>query len=181
MSKVYLFCADGFEEVEGLTAVDLLRRAGCEVKLVSIMGRKAVTGSHDIKIETDMLFEEIREDADMYVLPGGLPGTTYLKEHEELADLLRRQYEKGASWLCAICAAPSVFEGLGFLKGRRATSYPGCLSGEGVTLTKDPVEVDGRIVTSRGVGTAIPIALKLISLLKGEDEAKKIAESILYC
>ena len=81
MSKVYLFCADGFEEVEGLTAVDLLRRAGCEVKLVSIMGRKAVTGSHDIKIETDMLFEEIKEDADMYVLPGGLPGTTYLKEH----------------------------------------------------------------------------------------------------
>lgn len=180
MSLVYVFCADGFEEVEGLTAVDLLRRAEFEVKTVSIMGRKKVTGSHQITIETDMLFEDLREDADLLVLPGGLPGTDYLREHDGLAELLKKQYQKGR-WIAAICAAPSVFAGLGFLKNRRATSYPGCVdSSQCGSYVEEPVVVDDHVVTSRGVGTAIPFALRLIEELKGKEKGDQIASSILF-
>ena len=180
MSLIYLFCADGFEEIEGLTAVDLLRRAGLCVKTVSIMGRKKVTGAHEITIETDLLFEEIDREADLLVLPGGLPGTDYLRAHEGLRDLLKKQYEK-EGWIAAICAAPSVFAGLGFLKDRKATSYPGCVSHEecGAYL-EEPVVADGKVITSRGVGTAIPFALKLIEALKNKEEADKVASAILY-
>ena len=93
MRSVYVFFADGFEEVEGLTAVDLLRRAGVDVKMVSIMGRLQITGAHNISVNTDILIEDIKEEADMLVLPGGMPGTNYLREHEGLAELLKKSYE----------------------------------------------------------------------------------------
>lgn len=180
MSLVYVFFADGFEEVEALTTVDLLRRAGEVVRMVSIMGRKNVTGSHNISVDCDMVFEEIGKTADLLVLPGGLPGTDHLRAHRELNHLLMEQYNDGRL-LAAICAAPSVFAGLNFLKGRKATSYPGCvdpsLCGEYV---EDAVAVDGNIITSRGVGTAIPFALALIGVLEGQEEADKIAASIVY-
>lgn len=179
MSLVYLFCADGLEEVEALTSVDLLRRAGCDVKTVSIMGRKAVNGAHGIQIEADMLFEEIEEEAEMLILPGGLPGTTNLKAHEGLAALLTSYYEKGR-WVTAICAAPSVLEGLGFLEKRHATSYPGCIGERTGSYLEDAVVIDGNVVTSRGVGTAIPFALALITVLCGQEKAEEIAASILY-
>ena len=180
MSLVYVFLADGFEEVEGLTAVDLLRRAGLDVKMVSIMGRKTITGSHNIKIEADMLFEDLKEEAALLLLPGGLPGTNYLRDHAGLADLLQKQYQRGG-WIGAICAAPSVFAGLGFLKDRRATSYPGCVDSRDCgQYLEDSVVVDGNVVTSRGVGTAIPFALKLIEVLKTKKDADTIAASILY-
>lgn len=180
MNLVYVFCADGFEEVEGLTTVDLLRRAEFEVKTVSIMGQKQVTGSHQITIETDMLFEDIKEEADLLVLPGGLPGTNYLRKHEGLEELLKKQYER-EGWIAAICAAPSVFAGLGFLKGRKATSYPGCVdSTECGCYVEESVAVDGHVITSRGVGTAIDFALRLIEELKGKEKADQIASSILY-
>ena len=114
MSLVYIFLADGFEEVEGLTAVDLLRRAGCDVRTVSIMDRRMICGSHQIPVTADMMFEDIGEEADLVVLPGGLPGTNHLRDHKGLAGLLKARYDKGAL-IAAICAAPSVFEGLGFL------------------------------------------------------------------
>ena len=120
MRSVYVFCADGFEEVEGLTAVDLLRRAGVSVTMVSIMGRTKITGARNISVNTDILIEDIKEEADMLVLPGGMPGTNYLRDHEGLAELLKKQYEAG-KWVAAICAAPSVFGGLGFLR-----SWWGC-------------------------------------------------------
>lgn len=180
MRSVYVFCADGFEEVEGLTAVDLLRRAGVEVTMVSIMGREQVTGARGISVTCDKLFEEITEDADMLVLPGGLPGTDYLREHEGLSALLKKQYAAGR-WVAAICAAPSVFGGLGFLRDRAATSYPGCLSGLPVGCYKEEAVVcDGNVITSRGVGTAIAFALQLIAVLVGEEEADAVASSILY-
>ena len=180
MRSVYMFCADGFEEVEGLTAVDLLRRAGVDVKMVSIMGRNQVTGARNISVETDILIEDIKEEADMFVLPGGMPGTTYLKEHKGLANLLRKQYDAG-KWVAAICAAPSVLGGLGFLKERKATSYPGCLAGIPVgEYLEEPVVVDGNVVTSRGVGTAIAFALKLIEVLISKEKAEEIAASIVY-
>lgn len=180
MRSVYVFCADGFEEVEGLTAVDLLRRADVNVKMVSIMGRLQVTGARNISVNTDILIEDIKDEADMLVLPGGMPGTNYLREHEGLAALLKKQYESG-KWVAAICAAPSVLGDLGFLKDRKATSYPGCLEGIPVgEYTEDEVAVDGNVVTSRGVGTAIAFALKLIEVLISKEKADEVASSIVY-
>lgn len=148
--------------------------------MVSIMGRLQITGSHNISVNTDILIEDIKEEADMLLLPGGMPGTNYLREHEGLADLLKKQYEAG-KWVAAICAAPSVFGGLGFLKDKEATSYPGCLDGISVGVYKeDPVVVDGNVVTSRGVGTAIAFALKLIEVLISKEKAEEIAASIIY-
>ena len=180
MSLVYVFFADGFEEVEALTTVDLLRRAGEDVRMVSIMGRKTVTGSHNISVDCDMVFEEIGKTADLLVLPGGLPGTDHLREHRELADLLTEQYQDGR-YVAAICAAPSVLAGLGFLKNKKATSYPGCVDASQCgSYVEEPVAVDGNVITSRGVGTAIPFALALFELLESKEEAEKIAASIVY-
>ena len=180
MSQVYIFLADGFEELEGLTAVDLLRRAGIEITMVSVTGKKPVTGSHGITVESDILFEEIDGEAQMLVLPGGMPGTLALREHAGLADMLKDYLAKG-KWIAAICAAPSVFAGLGFLKEKKATSYPGALQDLPVgEYLEEPVVKDGHIITSRGVGTAIPFALSLITCLKGEEKAQEIASSIVY-
>ena len=180
MCLVYVFLADGFEEVEGLTTVDLLRRAGADVRMVSIMGKKQITGSHGIALEADMVFEDGLVQADLYVLPGGGPGTNCLREHAGLAALLKEQYAAGTK-LAAICGAPSVFAGLGFLKERVCTSYPGCLEGyETGSVVEDPVVVDGHITTSRGAGTAIPFALSLIGQLYGQERADEIAASIVF-
>ena len=180
MRSVYVFFADGFEEVEGLTAVDLLRRAGVDVKMVSIMGRLQITGAHNISVNTDILIEDIKEEADMLVLPGGMPGTNYLREHEGLAELLKKQYKAG-KWVAAICAAPSVLGGLGFLKDKKATSYPGCLEGILVgEYSEEAVVVDDNVITSRGVGTAIAFALSLIEVLAGKEKSEEVAASIIY-
>ncbi len=177
---VYVFFAEGFEEVEALTTVDLIRRSGAELKTVSVMGQKQVTGSHGITIETDLVFEEIEMPADMLILPGGMPGTRNLGAHEGLCKLLEKQYEE-KGWLAAICAAPSVFAQLGFLKNRKATSYPGAVAVQDCgTYLEEEVVSDDHIVTSRGVGTAIPFALRLVEILKGTEVADQIAESIIY-
>ena len=124
MARVYAFVADGMEEVECLAVCDCLRRAKVDVKLVSIMGRKMVTGSHGFKIEADCLFEEIGDDADVLFLPGGLVGTNNLKAHRGLAEMLKAHAAAGKR-LAAICAAPSVLGELGLVEGHRATCYPG--------------------------------------------------------
>ena len=126
MKKVYVFLAEGFEEMEAVTPVDLLRRVNpeaVEVKLVSVTGDKAVTGAHGITYQADLLFEEMEDDADMLVLPGGMPGTTNLMAHEGLAELLVKHYE-ARKWVAAICAAPMVLGALGIVMGRWATIYP---------------------------------------------------------
>jgi len=180
MSRVYVFLADGFEEVEGLTVVDLLRRAGAELFTVSVMGRKRIHGSHGIDVTADLLLEGLSEEADLLVLPGGMPGTKHLREHEGLAGLLTAHYEAGKP-VAAICAAPSVLAGLGFLKERKATSYPTCLDGfELGEYLEEEVVIDGNVTTSRGVGTAIPFALSLIGQLFGEDKAQEISDSIIF-
>lgn len=124
MKKVYVFLAEGFEEMEAVTPIDLLRRAGVDAKLVSVTGNRAVTGAHGVTYLADLLFEEIEEDADMLVLPGGLPGTTNLQAHEGLTKLLLKQHE-AHKWVAAICAAPMVLGALGIVKDRHATIYPG--------------------------------------------------------
>ena len=180
MRSVYVFCADGFEEVEGLTAVDLLRRAGVSVTMVSIMGRTKITGARNISVNTDILIEDIKEEADMLVLPGGMPGTTHLMEDDTVNRVIK-EFATSGKLVAAICAAPSVFGGLGFLKDRKATSYPGCLDGIPVgEYIEEPVAVDGNVVTSRGVGTAIAFALKLIEVLISKEKADEIAASIVY-
>ena len=179
--KVLVFLADGFEEIEGLTVVDLLRRADIDVTTVSIKEERQIMGAHKIPVIADTVFEQIKDEkADMVVLPGGMPGTTHLKEHEGLRKVLCDFAEEG-KYIGAICAAPTVLEGLGLLQGRRATCYPGVEKQiQGASLTHTPVMRDENIITGQGVGTAIDFALKLIEVLVGDDKAKEIAESIVY-
>lgn len=181
MKKAYVFLADGFEEIEGLTVVDVLRRAGVEVNTVSVMGRKQIHGAHNILVDADVLFEDISaESADMLVLPGGMPGTLNLKAHEGLRSLLKT-YDEEKKYIAAICAAPSILSELGMIKGRKACAYPSFedeLDCEEVL--KVPVIVDGHIITGRGMGAAIPFALRLTSLLCGDAKSEEIRKSIVY-
>ncbi len=181
MAKVYVFLADGFEEVEALTTVDLLRRAGVEVVMTSIMGRKEVTGANGITVIAQELFEDINtEDADMLILPGGQPGTTNLGNCKPLTDVLTAWNEKNGK-LAAICAAPTVYGSLGFLNGKKATCYPGCEGAlTGAQTSTERVVTDGNITTSRGVGTAISFALRLISILVSEEKANQVSSDIVY-
>ena len=181
MKNVYVFFAEGFEEIEALSVIDLLRRADIAVKMTGIAGKESVTGSHGICVGMDASIDEVSlENTEMLVLPGGMPGTKYLGACEALLSLLKAADAQKIR-IGAICAAPSVLGDLGFLNGRKAVCYPGFeerLSGAEV-LTEQAV-TDGHITTSRGLGTAIPFALEIISLLKGKEEADKIAASVIY-
>lgn len=181
MANVYVFTADGFEEIEGLTVVDLMRRAGAQVQMVSISDGLAVKGSHGIEIKADTFFEDVDfGQADLLVLPGGMPGTLHLGEHQGLTKLLTETAAQGKR-VAAICAAPSVLGGLGQLKGKRAVCYPGFEDKlTGAQVGTEEVVTDGNITTSRGLGTAIPFALELISLLFGQEKAEEIGASVIY-
>ena len=183
MKKVYVFLAEGFEEMEAVTPVDLLRRVQegvVDVKLVSVTGDKAVTGAHGITYQADLLFEEMEDDADMLVLPGGMPGTTNLMAHEGLAELLVKHYE-ARKWVAAICAAPMVLGALGIVMGRWATIYPGMEEYlVGADISKEEVCVSGNVITSKAPGTAVPFALKLIEVLVSESYAEHIRREIVF-
>lgn len=182
MTKVYIFMADGCEEIEALTPADLLRRAGIEVCMVSIMGRKTVHGAHEITFEADMLFEEADfSDGDVFMLPGGMPGTANLAAYQPLMELLKEK-EKEGKRLAAICAAPALILGLnGFLQGKKAVCYPGMEEKLlGAEVQKAAVVTDGNITTSRGMGTAIAYGLEIIRLLQGEEAAAKMKTSVVY-
>ena len=140
MSKVFAFLADGLEEVECLAVVDVLRRAGAEVTLVSVTGSREITGSHHIHFQADALFDETAaEDADVLFLPGGMPGTNTLKAHEGLKNAICKANKQGRR-IAAICAAPSILGEMGLLKGRTATCYPGFEDKlEGVSYTRQGV------------------------------------------
>lgn len=177
---VVLFLAEGFEEIEAVTPLDLLRRAGVDVKTCSITPERTVRGAHGVPFVCDADIDSIRPPFELLILPGGMPGTKNLAASEKLAALLRRQYAEERP-LAAICAAPTVFGSLGFLKDRAATCYPGME--EGLFAAKTPtgaVVRDGCIVTSRGPGTAFDFGLELIALLKGRETADKIARSAVY-
>lgn len=179
--RVCVFLADGFEEIEGLTVVDLLRRADVEVTTVSVTGAKTVHGAHGIDVQADKLFEEVTYDnQDMAVLPGGMPGTRNLSKHEGVKKVLEQFYRE-KKYLAAICAAPSVLGKYGILKGRRATSYPGFEDAlAGAEYVYEEVVADDFIITSRGMGTSIAFALMLIEKLSDKEKADVIARSILY-
>jgi 4-methyl-5(b-hydroxyethyl)-thiazole monophosphate biosynthesis len=180
MSKVLVPLADGFEEIEAVTIVDLLRRAGVEVRTASLAGRE-VTGSHGITVMADSGLDEVEAgDYDMIVLPGGMPGTTHLKSDSRVARLLR-QFAESGRYTAAICAAPSVLAHAGLLEGRKATSFPGFLtpgSAPGIRLSEDAVVVDGKVATSRGPGTALPFGLALIELLEGPEVRRDVQDRL---
>lgn len=182
MSRVCVFLADGFEEVEALTVVDLLRRARIEVKTVSISDSLTLIGRSHIEVNADEMFKKDEcEKADMLVLPGGMPGTAYLGQHKGLKKLLEK-FAKEDKYLAAICAAPTVLAQYGILDGKRATCYPGMetqLAGAQV-VTDQKVVTDGRVITSRGAGTAIPFSLELIRALEGAQVADEVKRGIVY-
>lgn len=181
MSKVCAFLAPGLEEVECLAVTDMLRRADVEVRLVSVSDSLEVTGSHNITIKADELFDKnLCKDADILFLPGGMPGTAYLGEHSELCRLLC-EFSQAGKRISAICAAPSVLGRLGILRGKKATCYPGYESElTGADYVRDGVVTDGNITTGRGVGYAIDLGLELVRLLKGEEVSLDIREAIQY-
>lgn len=178
---VCVFLANGFEEIEGLTVVDLLRRVGIEVTTVSITNEKLIHGAHGIDVLADKLFDEVEyEGMDMVVLPGGMPGTRHLGEHDGVKKVLETFYGE-KKYIAAICAAPSVLGKYGMLNGRTATSYPGFEEAlVGAEYVYDKVAVDDFVITSRGMGTAIAFSLKLIEVLLEQETAAKLGEAIIY-
>ena len=181
MAKVYAFLAEGLEEVECLAVVDVLRRSGVEVTLVSVGETKEIVGSHGIRLTADALFEETNPDqADILFLPGGMPGTKNLQAHQGLAEAIRKAAKQGRR-IAAICAAPSILGTMGLLKGRTATCYPGFEDMlEGASYTSQGVITGGNITTSRGLGYALALGLELIRLLQGPQQAERIREAVQY-
>ncbi len=175
----YLFLAEGFEEVEAITVIDVLRRAQIEVTTVGI-GGKTIVGTHGIPVEADITCcEATSEGLEMVILPGGMPGTTNLGESNKVAKLVNYCVENG-KWVCAICAAPMVLGKLGVLNGKNAVCYPGCEGGlTGANIVKEPVVVDGKIVTSMGPGTATEFGLKIAELLAGKAVADQVRSDML--
>jgi 4-methyl-5(b-hydroxyethyl)-thiazole monophosphate biosynthesis len=167
--EVLVLLAEGFEEIEAVTVIDLLRRAGIAVSTAAL-GKRRVRGSHDIPIEADAELSELEDRLfDAVVLPGGMPGADHLRQDERVISLLRRHAADGR-YVAAICAAPGVLAHAGLLEGRRATSFPGFLnpdSAAGLEIESGSVVIDRRIVTSRGPGTAMDFALSLVELLQG--------------
>ncbi len=181
MAKTAIFLANGFEEIEGLTVVDILRRAKIDITMVSITGSKAVEGSHGIKLEADDTIENFDFDGvDMIILPGGMPGTKNLDACASLKAKIE-EFNNEGKMLAAICAAPTVYGKMGLLKGKKACCYPGC-EGDliGANVSTDEVSKDGNIITSRGMGTAIPFALAILEHFNGKEAAEQMAQAIVY-
>ncbi len=181
MSKVYVFVADGFEEVEGLAVVDLLRRADIETIMVSVSDTTEILGGHGIVVSADKVFEEVGfEDVDMLVLPGGTTGVRNLRKHEGLCAVLQEFNDEG-KMIAAICAAPTLLEELGILEGKNATCYYG-LKEELVSCNYIDANVvkDENIITSQGFGTAIDLGLALVEYFNGTEAAKEMQHSVMY-
>ena len=180
MKKAYTFLATGFEEVEALAVVDILHRGGIDVKTISMTDDKLVTSSHGISIMADLLFDDIKDtQADLLFLPGGMPGTTNLGDHSGLCQMLTEHFNAGKH-IASVCAAPSVLGKLGFLKGKKATCFPGFEDKlEGATVLTDDRSIrvvsDGNITTSRGMGTSVELGLELVKILLDEHTSDEIA------
>lgn len=181
METIAVFLATGFEEIEALTVVDILRRGGMEVRTVSITEEREVTGSHGIPVRADQLLSETDFDGlSMLVLPGGMPGTTNLEGCKALMEQVDAFYAAGKC-ISAICAAPSIFGHRGMLNGRRACSYPSRENAlTGAQVTREPVEVSDHVTTSRGMGTAIDFGLAILERYQGKEAAERMAEQIVY-
>lgn len=178
--KVAVHLADGFEEIEAITIIDVLRRAGVDVVTVSITGKLDVYGAHQIKVSADVIFEQVNYDEIfMIVLPGGMPGSSNLNEHKDLRAQIVL-FNDANKQLAAICAAPLVYGNLGILNGRRAVCYPGFEKYlKGADILNIPVTESGNITTGRGPGVAIKFALKLVEKLVSVQKAEQVADQML--
>ena len=176
---VYCFLADGFEEVEAIAPVDMLRRAGVEVKTVGVTG-DVISGSHGIKVTPDIDIKDIVLDDELeaVILPGGLPGATNLEESSDVQKAIDFADANG-KYICAICAAPQILGHKGLVKGKEAIAYPGFeCELEGAIISEDYVALDGNIITAKGAGVAIEFGLKIVSVLKDAELADKIGKAI---
>ena len=183
MNESFIFLAEGFEEIEALTAIDVMRRGGINVKTVSITSALQVKGAHGVTVNADLLYDNtLFTDAKWLVLPGGMPGATNLYEFAPLKGLLRRQAESAEGRIAAICAAPAVVLGqLGLLKGHKATCYPG-FEGmlAGAELQDAPVVVDGKFVLGNGPANALVWALNIVKQDQGLAKAEEVAAGMLF-
>jgi 4-methyl-5(b-hydroxyethyl)-thiazole monophosphate biosynthesis len=179
MKKICIPLADGFEEIEAVTLIDVFRRAGFVVKTCGVSGLY-VRGAHDIMLTADITLDEALDgEWDLVALPGGMPGATNLRDDDRIGELLERTAEAGG-FVGAICAAPIVLAHFGFIKGRKATSYPG-FAGQmpGAEYCEDRVVCDGRVLTSRGPGTAMEFALAIAELFAGKEQAETLKKQML--
>ena len=181
MKKVLIFIADGTEEVEVITVVDYLRRAGIQVDLVSVMDNKEVTGAHDIKIIADKLISEVEsEDYDAVYAPGGLPGAYHIRDNEKAISIFQ-EMAKDEKIISALCAAPIVLDEAGLLEGKNFTCYPGFEGNIKTGNHKTDITVkDGKVVTGRGPAIAASLAFELIEGLLGTDKRKEIEDDTLF-
>ena len=177
---IYLFLADGFEEIEALCPLDILRRAGLDVKTVGIGGKREIVGAHKISVLADVADTELSPDSpELIILPGGMPGTKNLEASDVVISAIRDADERGA-FIAAICAAPSILGKMGLLCGKEAICYPG-FEGylDGATLSKEKVVRDGKIITAAGMGVALEFALCIVETLLGKEKADEIARQVI--
>jgi 4-methyl-5(b-hydroxyethyl)-thiazole monophosphate biosynthesis len=179
MKHVITILAEGFEEIEAVTFIDILRRAHIQV---TVLGLKSfeIKGAHDIRIRADHLLADFKESYDGIILAGGQPGTTNLMKSENVLRIIRTAHEKGLL-IGAICAAPSILAEAGILDGYNATCYPGVEERLGkAVFIEEPVVKDRTIITSRGVGTAIDFAIELVRYFNNDESAEKISKAVLF-
>lgn len=179
--KLGIFMADGCEEIEGLTVVDIVRRAQMEIEMISIQKDLNVKGSHDVTFTADTTKEKADFSSyDGIILPGGMPGTLYLGADETVQRVIR-SFAEEKKLLAAICAAPSVLGEAGLLNGKKATCHPGFEEKLlGATCLENPVVVDGNIITSRGMGTAILFALEIVRYFADDETVENIKTGLVY-
>ena len=180
MNDLYIHLAEGFEEIEAVTIIDVLRRAGLNVISVSVTGNRMVKGSHNIEMKADLLFDEVDfTSGEMIILPGGMPGSKNLNEHTGLKQQII-EYQKSGKYLAAICTAPIVFGNLGILNGKRAVCYPGYEAHlTGADVQSNSYIVDNNIITGRGVGAALNFSLEIVRILVGEERALQLRKAML--
>lgn len=177
---IYMFIAEGFEEIEALCPLDLMRRAGLEVTTVGI-GRKEITGAHGITVRTDICSREYSrvKDFDMIFLPGGMPGTLNLANSKVVVESIRRANENG-KYIAAICAAPSILGDMGLLEGKEATCYPGFENRlKGAKISSNKVVLDGNILTAAGMGVALDMGLKIVEIFCSKEKADQLRHAVI--
>lgn len=181
MKKAGIFFGTGFEEIEALTVVDLLRRAGIEADCISIDNKPQVTSSHNVTVSMDKGIDDVDFDSlDIIVCPGGMPGTKNLEACTKLTSKIKEFNDKG-KLIAAICAAPSIFGHMGLLKGKKSCIYPGMEEElKGAEVCFDEVIKADNIITSRGMGTAIAFGLEIVATLLDRDTADKLGKTVVY-
>lgn len=181
MKRVYLFLATGFQETEAIATVTICRRTDINITTVSITGNNMVDSASGVTIKADKLLQECDfSDADMLVMPGGMPGSTNLRDCKPLQDIIMKHYKAGKA-LAAICAAPIVYGNLGILRGMNVTCYPGFESQlTGAIPTGKTVEVDGQFITGHGPGASLDFGYAIVEYLLGKATVKQVKENMVW-